>query len=190
MCYSTGDDFKERARTYLLEAFKKGVPSIFTDVKSLYKDPTKSKSLEEIVLELKTNYASESHETNGVNGDATPSTEPVSAYLWILYYLAQHYSFARQFEKSLALIDEAIKHTPTLPELYTCKARCLKRVGDLLGAAGCMEDARVLDKADRFLNTKSAKYQLRAGLSGEAQAILGLFTKASLKEVLHCELIL
>jgi len=34
-----------------------------------------------------------------------------------------------------------------------------------------------LDLQDRFLNTKCAKYRLRAGLSDEAQEIFGLFTK-------------
>lgn len=70
-------------------------------------------------------------------------------------------------------------HTPTLPELYTCKARVLKRAGDLFGAARSMESARLLDGQDRFLNTKCAKYRLRAGLIDEANEILGYFTKVS-----------
>ena len=155
------------------------MPSIFTDVKSLYKDSAKAKTLEEVVEELKTTHASSNH-ANGVNGDASDAaSDPISPHVWILYYLAQHHSYLRRFETSLTLIDEAIKLSPKLPELYTCKARCLKRAGDLLGAANCMEEARMLDKADRFLNTKSAKYHLRAGLSAEVQAILGLFTKVS-----------
>ena len=183
--FPTGDDFKERARTYLLEAFKKGVPSIFTDVKSLYKDPAKAKALQEIVEDLKSTYASSSSHPNGINGNgsaqpapsAETETEPVSTYLHILYYLAQLHSFLRRLPTALSLIDEAIAHTPTLPELYTCKARILKRAGDLVGAVGCVEDARSLDGADRFLNTKSAKYHLRAGMEGEAGVILGMFTK-------------
>ena len=42
-----------------------------------------------------------------------------------------------------------------------------------------MDEARVLDLQDRFLNTKCAKYRLRAGLEEEAQEVLGLFTKVS-----------
>jgi peptide alpha-N-acetyltransferase len=73
----------------------------------------------------------------------------------------------------------AFQHTPTLPELHTCKARILKHAGDLYGAAQCLETARLLDGQDRFLNTKCAKYRLRAGLVDEANEILGLFTKVS-----------
>lgn len=77
----------------------------------------------------------------------------------------------------MELLDLAIAHTPTLPELYTCRARTLKRAGDFFGASRAMEDARLLDGQDRFLNTKSAKYRMRAGLIDEASALLGLFTK-------------
>lgn len=35
----------------------------------------------------------------------------------------------------------------------------------------------MLDLQDRFLNTKCAKYRLRAGLEEEAQEVFGLFTK-------------
>jgi N-alpha-acetyltransferase 15/16, NatA auxiliary subunit len=68
-------------------------------------------------------------------------------------------------------------HTPTLPELYTCRARVLKHAGDYVGAAQCLDEARLLDGQDRFLNTKCAKYRFRAGMVEEAVGILGLFTK-------------
>ena len=85
------------------------------------------------------------------------------------------------------LLDLAISHTPTLPELYTCKARVLKRSGDVYGAARSLNDARLLDLQDRFLNTKCAKYRLRAGLSDEAQEIFGLFTKVIVIHSTFCE---
>lgn len=55
-------------------------------------------------------------------------------YIWILYFLALHhscgpYSSNSPFpdpERSLTLINRAIEHTPTLPELYMGKAKvCL-----------------------------------------------------------------
>lgn len=61
------------------------------------------------------------------------------------------------------------------------KARVLKRVGDPFGAARAMDEARLLDLQDRFLNTKTGKYRLRAGMEEEAQEVLGLFTKVSLR---------
>ena len=40
-----------------------------------------------------------------------------------------------------------------------------------------MEEARVLDGQDRFLNWKAAKYFMRAGDVKRAIQLLGLFTK-------------
>ena len=53
----------------------------------------------------------------------------------------------------------------------------LKRAGDPLGAAQAMEDARLLDGQDRFLNSKAAKYWLRTGEIKQAEDLLTLFTK-------------
>ena len=58
------------------------------------------------------------------------------------------------------------------------KARILKRAGDVDGALQAMTEARLLDGQDRFLNSKSAKYHLRADQVAEAEGVVGLFTKA------------
>lgn len=139
------------------------------DLKSLYSSSFKQDVIEAIAKELQSSYmpTSANHDTS----------ESPTTYIWTLYLLAQHYSYLRRFDLALATLDDAIKHTPTLPELFTCKGRVLKRAGDLVGAVRCIEKARELDGQDRFLNTKSAKYHLRAGLSEEASSIFGLFTK-------------
>lgn len=162
-------------KPYLLAALTKGVPSLFVDMKSLYSDSQKQQAIENIVEELRESL---------VFGNPAPTAlpdadEPPTTYLWTLYFLAQHHSFLSRHARALSLLDIAIQHTPTLPEIHTCKARVLKRAGDLLGAARSLESARLLDGQDRFLNTKSAKYRLRAGLIDEANEILGLFTKVS-----------
>ncbi|KAI5121997.1 hypothetical protein M0805_001830 [Coniferiporia weirii] len=173
---SSGDDFKGRAREYILAGIRTGIPSLFADVKGLYSVVAKQQAIEEIVEELKGIYAP-SPTSNAANGSAVSPSEPPTTYLWILYFLAQHYSHLKRYSLALPVIDTAISHTPTLPELYACKGRLLKRAGDPIGAVRCIEEARRLDEQDRFLNTKSAKYHLRIGLSEEAQTILGFFTK-------------
>ncbi|EJD05554.1 NMDA receptor-regulated protein 1a [Fomitiporia mediterranea MF3/22] len=173
LAVATGNEFKELARSYLLDGFRRGIPSLFSDVKGLYADSAKQLAIEEVVLALRKDEASAAI----ANGDASANSEDPSTYLWVLYFLGQHQSHLGRYEEALLVLEEAITHTPTLPELYTCKGRVLKRAGDLVGAVQCIEDARALDLQDRFLNTKSGKYHLRAGLSEEAQVILGLFTK-------------
>ena len=171
---NAGDDFKELVKPYLVSAITKGIPSLFADIKALYCDQEKRQVIEDIVEELRESLAS---------GHPIPSPsdadEPPTTYLWTLYFLAQHQSFLSRHARALSVLDLALQHTPTLPELHTCKARVLKHAGDLYGAARCLETARLLDGQDRFLNTKCAKYRLRAGLIDEASKILGLFTKVS-----------
>lgn len=59
------------------------------------------------------------------------------------------------------------------------RARVLKRAGDPMGAAHAMEEARLLDGQDRFLNGKAAKYWLRAGDVKKAEELLAMFTKVN-----------
>jgi N-alpha-acetyltransferase 15/16, NatA auxiliary subunit len=108
-----------------------------------------------------------------------PDSDVPTTYLWTLYFLAQHFSHIGQHSHALSLLSSAITHTPTLPELHTLRGRLLKRLGDPLGASVAVNEARLLDGQDRFLNTKSAKYKLRAGFIEEASDTLGLFTKVS-----------
>lgn len=150
----------------------KGIPSLFVDLKDLYRDQDKQRIIEQLVEGYNKSYAPEGNASSSCS-----SSEPPTTYLWTLYFLSQHYLHLRQYSRALNLLDLAISHTPTLPELYTCKARVLKRCGDVYGAARSLNDARLLDLQDRFLNAKCAKYRLRAGLSDEAQEIFGLFTK-------------
>ena len=98
-------------------------------------------------------------------------------YIWTLYFLAQHHSHLGRHDRALALLDTALVHTPTLPELYMFRGRVLKRAGDPYGAARWMDQARLLDLQDRFLNARCGKYRLRAGLIEEAGEVFGLFTK-------------
>jgi Flp pilus assembly protein TadD len=163
---SSGDTFKALAEPYLLTGLDKGIPSLFADIKSLYKDKEKQQAVEDIV------EASLTPKDPSSSADVEPTT-----YLWTLYFLAQHHASLSRPDKALSLLETALSHTPTLPELHLCKARVLKRAGDYYGAARCVNDARLLDGQDRFLNTKCGKYLLRAGMSEEASTVFGLFTK-------------
>ncbi len=166
LAYASGDQFRELAKAYLTSALVKGVPSLFADIKSLYQNQASLEIIQSVLEELLAEH------TPASSSPAEPTT-----YLWILYFQAQHFSHLSQYDKALEILERAIIHTPTLPELYTCKGRVLKRAGDPYGAARALEEARRLDGQDRFLNTKCAKYHLRAGLTNEAYHFFGLFTK-------------
>lgn len=166
LAYASGKPFSEALEAYLSRALTKGVPSIFADLKALLTDADKRRVVEETALSLLQKYS-----------PSTSSDEPPSSYLWTLYFLAQYYSHVGKADVALTYIDSAIAHTPTLPELHMTRARILKRAGAIEAASEAMEDARLLDGQDRFLNSKDAKYKLRVGRFEEAEKVMGLFTK-------------
>ena len=163
-----------------MRRLKKGIPSLFVDLKPLYQDTQKRAILEELVDSYR-RALEEGCLPNESQNDVVdePDGDVPTTYLWTLYFLAQHFSHIGQHSRALSLLTSAITHTPTLPELHTLRGRIMKRLGDLRGASLAVNEARLLDGQDRFLNTKSAKYKLRAGLIEEASDTFGLFTKVS-----------
>ncbi|KAI0674538.1 NMDA receptor-regulated protein 1a [Trametes maxima] len=170
LAIAAGDEFQELLEPYLRTRLEKGVPSLFTDLKALYRTPQKRDTIESVAQGLLDALA------HPPDAPCPPSIDPTT-YVWTLYFLAQHYSHLGQHARALALLDTALAHTPTLPELYLFRGRVLKRAGDPYGAARWVDQARLLDLQDRFLNARCGKYRLRAGLIEEAVEVFGLFTK-------------
>ncbi|KAJ9115715.1 hypothetical protein QFC20_001042 [Naganishia adeliensis] len=171
-----GDDFEQRIQAYLQAGLEKGIPSLFVDLKGLYEDQNKLRAIEGILEDMKKKLEAEyaaSQETEVIS--------PPTLLLWLYYYLALHLAHpthpSPDYARSLDLLETALRHTPTLPEIYMAQAMVLKRAGDPDGAARSMEKARLLDGQDRFLNGKTGKYWLRAGEVEKATSVFGLFTK-------------
>ncbi|CAB3378713.1 Hypothetical predicted protein [Cloeon dipterum] len=174
LALATGDTFKTLVDKYLRRGLHKGVPPLFVDLRSLYKDPEKVNIIHNLILQyidsLKTcgNFAMNESES---------ANEPASALLWALYYMSQHYDFLGDTNKALEAINAAIDHTPTLIELFVTKGRIFKHAGDLVEAYKWMDEAQGLDTADRYINSKCAKYLLRANLVKEAEEKCSKFTR-------------
>ncbi|XP_008288099.1 N-alpha-acetyltransferase 15, NatA auxiliary subunit-like [Stegastes partitus] len=103
--------------------------------------------------------------------------EPPTTLLWVQYFLAQHFDFIGQPNLALEYINAAIDSTPTLIELFLIKAKIYKHAGNIKEAARWMDEAQALDTADRFINSKCAKYMLKAGLVKEAEEMCSKFTR-------------
>ncbi|KAF8328455.1 NMDA receptor-regulated protein 1a [Cantharellus anzutake] len=163
---TSGDEFRLLVATYFEAAIARGIPSLFSDLKDLYVSSEKRQVIEDIAEDLYRKTLENSKEY------------PPSSHIWVLYYLIQHHATnPSTIPRALALADKAIEHSPALPDLYMAKARALKRAGNPFEACITMASAWRLDLQDRFLNTKNAKYLLRAGYIEEAIKMLGLFTK-------------
>ncbi|XP_018329943.1 N-alpha-acetyltransferase 15, NatA auxiliary subunit isoform X2 [Agrilus planipennis] len=173
--YAQGDQFRNLVDKYLRRGLTKGVPPLFVDLRSLYVDPLKVEIIEKLLLQyvdcLQSYGKYSDTETN--NGPK----EPASTLLWTYYYLAQHYDHLSKAEEALKYIDLAINHTPTLIELFVAKGRIFKHAGDPLEACKWLDEAQALDTADRYINSKCAKYMLRANKIKEAEEICSKFTR-------------
>lgn len=108
--------------SYLRRAFVKGVPPIFVDLKPLYESEEKVKIIEDLCLSYLENLKAKGTFT----GEADAKKEPITALLWLYYYLGQHYDFKKLHDKALDIVNTAIDHTPTLIELYLLKAKIYK----------------------------------------------------------------
>jgi tetratricopeptide (TPR) repeat protein len=101
--FLTGDRFKKHFEGYVTPPLRKGVPSLFTDLKPLYKDESKTGLMEEVMLNFHKSLTAE-QQLPSVGKAEVPVT-----LLWVLVYLAQHYDRKGDHIKALEYIDDAIK---------------------------------------------------------------------------------
>ncbi|UJR23099.1 hypothetical protein I4U23_026122 [Adineta vaga] len=169
-----GEPFSKSIGSYLQKGFQKGVPSLFQSVKYLYSQTEKIQIIDTLLKTYLANLTK--YGTFDVTTE-TDEVEPASTILWLQYYLSQHYDYLNQTDKAFEFIDQAIRDTPTLVELYMFKAKICKHAGDFQTAASLMDEAQSLDTADRFVNCKCTKYFLRANQINTALEIAGKFTR-------------
>lgn len=171
-----GESFREIVDQYLRKGLRKGVPPLFVNIRSLYQDNNKV----DIIAQLIEDYYINLKETGHFSKDDNINKklcEPASALLWTTLFLAQHYDYLRDTDRALEYINMAIDHTPTLIELFVTKGRIYKHAGDPVEAYMWLDEAQSLDTADRYINSKCAKYMLRANLCKEAEEICAKFTR-------------
>ncbi|KAJ1889536.1 hypothetical protein LPJ66_007978, partial [Kickxella alabastrina] len=111
-CTGDGESFIEAADTLAKHALRKGIPSLFTSMKTLYADKAKGAALGNLLE----GYATQLNDTKRL-GDSTEDEAP-SVHMWCTFYLAQHWDYYGDYERAMQLIDEAIKASPENVELY------------------------------------------------------------------------
>ncbi|KAF9982160.1 N-alpha-acetyltransferase 16, NatA auxiliary subunit, partial [Modicella reniformis] len=187
--YATGEAFEKIADEYLRNMLRKGVPSLFVNIKTLYADKEKEQAVEKLALGYLAALDKSKRFDNSDEPHTTdkPSTtdEPPTVLLWTLYFLAQHFDLQHKTDEALSYINRAIDHTPTLVELFMTKGRILKHGGDLTDAVIALDEARELDLQDRFINSKCTKYMLRADQMVEAEKTVVMFARVDLADRLN-----
>uniref|UniRef100_A0A7S0NSK1 Uncharacterized protein n=1 Tax=Calcidiscus leptoporus TaxID=127549 RepID=A0A7S0NSK1_9EUKA len=163
--------FREVFSAYALPYLRKGVPSLSADVKPLLARADKREQIGQLIGEWLSAL-----DTTGVLPDSKEVEMP-QTLVWVLVLAAQHADACGSTVDALAHIDRAIAHTPTCLDLYLFKARLYKHAGDAPSASKWMDEARLMDLADRYCNTKATRYMLRANQVDEAAKTIALFTK-------------
>lgn len=172
--------FAEPFDRYMTARVRKGIPSLFSNIRALLKLPAKAEIIVNTIrahistLKAAGSFAVINHLNWSVENG--PKEQP-QCLMWILLLMSKIQDYLKNFEEALAIIDEAIDHTPTVPDLYLAKGRILKHMGRLPEAINVLEDSRNLDLSDRYLNNKSAKYMYRNNQVAEAEELLGLFSR-------------
>mmetsp|Transcript_26195 Transcript_26195/g.43350 ORF Transcript_26195/g.43350 Transcript_26195/m.43350 type:complete len:859 (+) Transcript_26195:51-2627(+) len=168
-----------RDRAYFIDAFsayalpyiRKGVPSLFADIKPLSVREEKREQLSQTIK----GWVSSLEADGCFPGNS--EREMPSSIMWVRVLAAQHADQCGDTVEALRQINLAIEHTPTCLDLYLFKARIYKHAGDRPSASKWMDEARKMDLADRYLNTKATRYMLRADQFDEATKTIALFTK-------------
>ena len=165
------DTFSSKLVEYAIPYLRKGVPSLFADLKPLCSRPDTFKTLRTIA----DGWLKSLEESSCLPGE--DSIEVPSTLVWTRVLVSQLADLSGDSSRAFALIDEAIAHTPTCLDLHVVKARLYKHAGDLQAAADEIDVAREMDLADRYLNTKATRYLLRADRVEAAQKVVALFTR-------------
>jgi tetratricopeptide (TPR) repeat protein len=165
-----GDALKSALESYIQRELRRGVPSLFIGLKSLYTSADKRKIVDQVFRATHESLSTK-HTFTGSEEKELPSTE-----LWAKYLLAQHLDRIGEYHAALDHVTKAVEHTPTVIELYVLRAKILKHAGDIQGAWAQYDKAREMDLADRYLNTKATLYALRADLIETAEKTIALFT--------------
>uniref|UniRef100_A0A0X3P3M8 Uncharacterized protein n=1 Tax=Schistocephalus solidus TaxID=70667 RepID=A0A0X3P3M8_SCHSO len=177
-----GDEFVSKAHEFLQHNLRRGVPTLFVQLKRFYNSPEKVASLESLYLTYRKNL--DLHGTLGPISSARPTSkseecipEPPSTSLWLNYLLASHFNHIGQVQKALDIVSAELEINPTIVDLYVLKAEIYRDAGDVVTASRWMEEAQSLDTADRFINALCTKYMVQAQRLEDAEAMALKFTR-------------
>uniref|UniRef100_A0A7E4VXR6 TPR_REGION domain-containing protein n=1 Tax=Panagrellus redivivus TaxID=6233 RepID=A0A7E4VXR6_PANRE len=171
LSFTTGDEFRRRLATFVVNNLRTGLPSLFQTLRPLYSDAEKVN----IIAHLLAVFVDRLEK--GQSLDGSDLAENPTTVMWTYYFIAHHFDEIKNYDEAEKFIEKAVAHSPTVVELYLSKARILKHRGDMNDAMEVMREAHDLDTADRYTNCKLVKYLMRCGKFEEAITYAGRFTK-------------
>jgi tetratricopeptide (TPR) repeat protein len=156
---SEGSEFQMKFNKYFVQYVKQNIPSIFINIKFIYKhQQEKIPLIEEIIF----NHIDSIEKEKKLSSEFTSENLCLTPHIiWVYYYAASHLDYIKDTDKALIYINKAIDSTPTVVDFYILKSKILKHAGMLSDSALAYEKAKKLDLGDRYLNAKYAKTLVR-----------------------------
>ena len=148
------EEFRALLKADLVKAVRKILPSYFQGIKDIYACKKKAQELERLLLKCEGDLEKE----NRFEGEE--QEESPHSLMFVMYLLSQHYLKLGELARSLEYCLKAEDYCPTFVEVYLLKAKILRAQFDYEAAAQTMSEHQVIDKADRYLANKTAKYLL------------------------------
>ena len=184
--FPAGDPrFRAALAAYVQKPIRKGVPSLFRDLRGLHEDPEKRRILGEVIAET----ADSLRRLNKFPDAAEAEPDPDACLTHATILHAYHLDRVGDRESALKVIDDALAIARRLCpeperakesiaiECLLAKASFLKRAGDFDGAADVADDARQMDLSDRYLNSVCVKRMLQCGRHEDAERLAALFAR-------------
>lgn len=153
MQWLKGDELESHICAFLDSKLERNVPATFMFVKFLYK--TNPEVMDAVVSRRKWDL------------------DKLSERL----FLSKHWSYRDHHRKALELL-QVIPDADTDPDIALVKAKVFSRAGDHATASDILAKASKTEIGDRSVNTKAAKYTLRAGKISEGIELASSFPKA------------
>lgn len=181
LALNTGDTFKALFNTYFLTNIKTNIPSLFTNVKFIYKFQQYKLP---IISEIVTKHLESIKKDKCLSVEFTKEEkiDLIPQIIWVYYYAAQHADYLGDLESALKYINCAIDNNPTVVEFYMIKSKILKHGLYYEESALAMEKAKTLDLGDRYLNAKHAKSYARLGDIDKSAQVMEEFVRNPLLE--------
>eukprot|EP00752_Nemacystus_decipiens_P006712 g6035.t1 len=153
-----------------------GRPSpVVTDAFDLRNHP-----VQQMVMELTKSFVDSLRSTERFpvpDGGAEGEKEPEETLAWTLFLRSQLEERTGFLQEACDTLDECSALQPSMLDFMQRKGRVLKKMGAFTKAAEAVDAARLLDKADRYMNSKATKYLLRAGQIPKAEQTIAIFTR-------------
>ncbi|KAK6024980.1 kinase domain protein [Ostertagia ostertagi] len=143
-----GLELSRRLTTWIVKRLERRTKSLQRTVGSSAMTQHKVAIIEQLLLDYVKKVENNGYRGGSFHGDEEEMESPTSA-LWLYLLIAQHF--------------DRVGNIP--------------HAGDYSEAARLMDEAQSLDTADRYINSKCAKYLLRAGQRERAEKMCAKFTR-------------